>query len=178
MDSSRMPVLSDQESATKALSVQAVRTLASVLLFLFAYVHATAEDVLSVGALTNCAHGPSSVANIIEPLEDNTRTYANGNVRIIHLDTGGEPVCCSAYVAILAPDPTDHLLGRQCLLLTSDAAGSGFMSIAFSDITSRYDQKRGLLLSVPTERYVDTVSITRNVINVRINQTSGVIAIE
>src|SRR5690606_20380504 len=42
-------------------------------------------------------------ANIAEPWEINTRTFANGNIRVARLDTGGEPVCCASHLLILSP---------------------------------------------------------------------------
>ena len=101
------------------------------------------------GAIIDCTDGPSSVHNIVEPLDKSTRTYANGTIRILHLDTGGEPACCSSYMAILAPDPVNELGDRQCKLLADTHSGLGFMAIELQDIQSSYDPAQGLLLRVP-----------------------------
>ena len=129
--------------------------------------------------------GPNAFAadlrNLVEPLERATRAYANGAIRVVHLDTQGEPVCCSSHLAILAPDPEDVLGGRQCVLLSDGPPGTGFLDIAVPDMTASYDPARGLLIEVPVRRYdgvqgADPARGTR--VRVRINQQSGAIALE
>ncbi len=136
---------------------------------------ATAQE-----AISDC-DWPASLRNIVEPWESHTRTFANGKIRIAHVDTGGEPVCCSSYLAILAPTGSEiELESRQCKLLTDGPEMSGFNWIAFDSITASYDPGLGLLLSVPVERYDfagDGTTIPATV-GIRINQASGEIYTE
>ena len=128
--------------------------------------------------------GPNGFAadlrNIVEPLESATRVYANGAIRVLHVDTLGEPVCCSSHLVILAPDPEDPLGGRLCVLL-SDAPGSGFLDVSVPDMSASYDPARGLLIEVPVDRYdgvqgADPARAER--VRVRVNQQTGVVAVE
>lgn len=136
-----------------------------------------AANAMAQEAISQC-DWPANLRNIIEPWDKHTRTFANGNIRIAHVDTGGEPVCCSSYLAILAPTGSDVALeSRQCKLLTDGTQASGFSWINFADITASYDASLGLLLTVPVERY-DFNSTTNEVtkpatVYIRINQATG-----
>ncbi|WP_157935975.1 hypothetical protein [Paracoccus zhejiangensis] len=44
------------------------------------------------------------LAHVTEPLEETTRSYAQGAVRILIL-SAPEPACCGTAVAVLMPDP-------------------------------------------------------------------------
>ena len=121
---------------------------------------------------------PANLRNIVEPWDKHTRTFANGNIRIAHVDTDGEPVCCSSYLAILAPSGSDVALeSRQCRLLTNGNQISGFSWIRFQDITASYDAGLGLLISVPVDRYdfegQSTSGTVPDTVHIRINQATG-----
>ena len=138
------------------------------------------SPVMAQEAISDC-DWPASLRNIVEPWESHTRTFANGKIRIAHVDTGGEPVCCSSYLAILAPTGSEvELESRQCKLLTDGVEMSGFNWIAFDSITASYDPGLGLLLSVPVERFDfagDGTTIPATV-GIRINQATGEIYTE
>lgn len=136
-----------------------------------------APHAFAAETLMECK-GPAHIQNIIEPWQDATRTYANGKIRVIWLDTGGEPVCCSSHLAILAPNPKDEQGYRQCRVLNDGQEYMGFQFIDLKGITSSYDASKGLLLSIPVERYIDGIKSKKAVIGVRINQATGDIAIE
>lgn len=156
-----------------------MKKLLFILFLLFYAMSARATaTVISTASLIDCADGPSSIHNIVEPLNESSRTYANGAVRVIHLDTGGEPACCSSYLAILSPNPNDELGNRQCKLLASDKHGLGFMDIVIKRIDSSYDSSKGLLLSVPVLLYGEGDATIKNSVDIRINQTSGAIVLE
>lgn len=139
-----------------------------------------AQPAMAQEVISEC-DWPASLRNIMEPWEDHTRTFANGKIRIAHVDTGGEPVCCSSYLAILAPTGSEiELESRQCKLLTDGPEMSGFNWIAFDAITASYDPGLGLLLNVPVERYDfagDGTTIPAT-IGIRINQATGEIYTE
>ena len=71
---------------------------------------------------------PVRVDTVIEPWSDATRTFANGKIRIVLLDTA-EPACCSYHLAIMAPDPQNELGLRQCKTLSDGGDFTGFQSI-------------------------------------------------
>ena len=132
----------------------------------------------AAASLMQCDGPATRLGNVLEPWSEASRTFANGKIRIVGLDTGGEPVCCSAHLAILAPDPKDELGFRQCKTLSDGAQYMGFQYINMKGIRSSYDASKGLLLSIPVERYIDGSKSNKAVIKVRINQASGAITLE
>ena len=123
----------------------------------------------------------ASASNIWEPWEDNTKTYANGAIRIAKVGVD-EPTCCAANLLILSPgepDPTGWF--RNCTIL-SGPNGFGFNDIDLGKITASYDAAKGLLLSVPVEFYDPENEYTDpnlfKIINVRINQAAGTVIVE
>jgi len=122
--------------------------------------------------------GPSSIAHVTYPWEEATRTFANEKIRLVTVDTGGEPACCSGHLVILAPDPRDELGNQQCKILSDGQTWQGFQFVDLKGVRSSYDASKGLLLSVPVERYIDGIKSSKAVIDVRINQATGSIEIE
>lgn len=128
------------------------------------------------GEIVQCT-GLERVDTIAGMPHDATRTFANDKIRLWHIDTYGEPVCCSSHLVIIAPDPNDEITERQCVRL-SDRGSIGFQWIDLKGITSSYSSSKGLLLSVPVERYNDGITGVNDIINVRINQATGLIRLE
>lgn len=156
-----------------------MRIFSTSIGFLFAFCFLSGPAVAQA-AISDC-DWPASLRNIVEPWESHTRTFANGKIRVAHVDTGGEPVCCSSYLAVLAPTGSEvELESRQCKLLTDGPELSGFNWIHFDSITASYDPGLGLLLSVPLERYDSggTGSTTPATVGIRINQATGEIYTE
>ncbi len=123
----------------------------------------------------------SSAANIWEPWEDNTKTYANGAIRIAKIGTD-DPACCTAHLLILSPgEPGPPGWIRSCNILSS-SNGLGFNEVFLEDITTSYDPAKGLLLSVPIGFYDPENAYTDpdlfQTINVRINQATGTVTLE
>ena len=113
---------------------------------------------------------------IVEPWHENTRTFANGKIRIAHLDTAGEPVCCSSHLlVILKPQSLD---GKCLVVRQSD--GMGYNWLDFKNIQSTYDPSLGVGLSVPVFEYdPETGAATGpQVIRLRINQATQHISVE
>jgi hypothetical protein len=84
-----------------------------------------------------------------------TRSFAEGKIRIAHVDTDGEPVCCSTHLLVFIPDPE---IGSQCFAVSQraakgSAAALGFSFIDFGRIKGAYDPQRGLLLTMPYALY-------------------------
>lgn len=84
-----------------------------------------------------------------------TKSYAEGKIRIAEIDTDGEPVCCSSHLLILIPNPE---IGSQCFAVSDRAAtgassARGFSAIDFARIKAAYEPAKGLLLTVPYRLY-------------------------
>lgn len=141
-----------------------------------------AGGVLATAAIAeprlNDCDWPASVRNVVEPWEEATRTFANGRIRIVHVDTGGEPVCCSSHLVVLAPSPPDEPASGQCFTLSDGETGIGFQGLDLKAVSATYDPARGLLLRVPVTRYVDGLRSTSAQIAVRINQATGAVTLE
>lgn len=122
-------------------------------------------------------------ANIVEPWDVNSRTFANGNIRVAWLDTGGEPVCCASHLLILSPsgDGHDEPIYRQCLVASAQP-GMGFYDIDVPGMTASYDPNKGLLLSVPIGHWHPGMENGAGPIpdrmEIRINQANGSVAFE
>ena len=120
----------------------------------------------------------ASAANLVEPWSETSRTFANGDIRVAELDTGGEPACCSSHLLILSPNPE---YGQACHVL-SVQPGVGFSRVFTSGIESSYDPGKGILLQVSVGRFDpatgSSVSNSPMRVPVRINQATGVVKIE
>lgn len=126
--------------------------------------------------------GPCNDLDRISNLLGQTKSYSGGKIRIAHVDTGGEPVCCSSHLLVFIPAPD---IGTQCFAVSQEAAKGeddhprGFSNIEFSRIKSSYDRKRGLLLNVPYTLYNDGKRGRPGSTKVRINLTGdGTVMIE
>lgn len=116
----------------------------------------------------------AQAANIAEPWEANTATFANGNVRLAKLDVG-EPAFGGFFLLILSP-PYGELGERQCRVLTFPETG-GFAGIDFERLEAAYDPSVGLMFTVPINLYVgDAVSATPALLRFSLNQATGAIS--
>lgn len=93
----------------------------------------------------------ASARNLVEPWEANTRTFANGDVRLALIDTL-EPAAAAFHVLILSP-PDDELGSPQCRMVSWDGGGSGFGGITFEALEVQYDPSVGLTFDVPVTIY-------------------------
>jgi hypothetical protein len=122
----------------------------------------------------------ANARNIAEPWEKNIRAFYNGSVRVALIDTGGEPVCCSMHLLILAPSKPE-VEGmdeyRNCYLV-HDEEQTGFSGIDFSRITARYDAGKGLLITFPYTLYNDGNPGPKGIGRVRVNLQKGTVAVE
>ena len=102
-------------------------------------------------------------------MEQNTRTFYNGQVRVAVVDTGGEPVCCSSYLVVIYPNVDDELGGRSCTML-SQGERSGWAGIDVKAIRTSYNATTGLSLAVPVSVLRDDDTGVRKVtINLRLD---------
>lgn len=136
----------------------------------------------SAQAITAC-DWIGTAANIVEPWEVNSRTFANGDIRVAWVDTGGEPVCCSSHLMILSPsgDGSDEPSYRQCVV-ASAGPGMGFYSIDVPGIRARYDPAKGLSLSVPIGHWHEAieggVGPIPDQMEILINQATGAVVFD
>ena len=129
--------------------------------------------VLVLASVAQAAEiGPCNDLDRISFLVGQTRSYAEGKIRIAQVDTDGEPVCCSSHLLILIPS---REIGSQCFALSQQAGSDsvsarGFSNIELSRIRAAYDSQRGLLLTVPYTLYKgDGGRGTPGSVNVRVN---------
>jgi hypothetical protein len=112
--------------------------------------------LLLLGSAAGAAEvGPCNDLDRISMLVGQTRSYSQGKIRVAHVDTDGEPVCCSSHLLVIIPSPE---IGSQCFAVSQKASkGSesqlGFSDVGFSRIKASNDPKRGLLLVVPYTLY-------------------------
>jgi hypothetical protein len=99
--------------------------------------------------------GPCKELDRISILVGQTKSYSGGKIRIAHVDTDGEPVCCSSHLLVFIPDPE---IGSQCFAVSQragkDSEGPlGFNSVEFNRIKAFHGRDHGLLLKVPYTLY-------------------------
>ena len=110
---------------------------------------------------------------IVEPWEDNTRTFANGEVRVAHLDTI-EPALGAAWLLVLSP-PRGELGARQCRLIGLSET-MGFPGMDFASLAAGYDPSTGLVLTLDVTLVSDDgATFTPRRMAVTVNQATGAI---
>ncbi len=113
----------------------------------------------------------ASAAAIVEPWEENTRVFSNGNVRVALLDSI-EPAVASFYLLVLHP-PFNEVGGRSCTVIGLDS-GLGYSGIFFQDLEASYDPARGLTLTFPAIIYLPEQSFQNStLVSATINQSTG-----
>ncbi len=124
------------------------------------------------GAEVNqCDDWRSSAHAIAEPWEDNTRTFANGDIRIAVMDTI-EPAAGSYFLLVLSP-PYDEVGSNQCKLI-SVTGSIGFSGMDMKGLISAYDPRVGLALALPVQRLnPDTDQMDTVLLTVNVNQQTG-----
>jgi hypothetical protein len=117
-----------------------------------------------------CEGYESNARNLMMPPEVSVRTFANGEVRAIGLDTS-EPACCSAHLMVdffVASEPFP-----SCALVSA-GNGSGFSGFRMADLTASYDPATGLTLTLPAGRFDGSGSVM-SPLHVTINRATGTV---
>jgi len=122
----------------------------------------------------SCDTFEANARNLIFPVAENTASYAQGNIRLIALDTGGEPACCSAHLMVLLPAPEGP--GQICALISADG-GTGWLGTYLPGAVADYDPETGLTVSVPAREYGEVHPTPLSVV-VTIDQQTGVVTAE
>lgn len=114
--------------------------------------------------------------NIAEPWEENTRTFANGAVRVAVLDTT-EPAAAAFHLLVLSP-PYTELGTRQCRVVSFEG-GHGYASLTLDGLVADYHPSTGLTLEMAISVYnQDTALFDPGSLFVTINQATGQITAE
>lgn len=100
----------------------------------------------TASALAVACPAEMAIDSIVEPWDQNSASYANGDVRIALIDLI-EPAAAAFQLVVLHP-PRDELGGRQCHLVAPHEF-QGFPEIRFDQREADYDPERGLVISMP-----------------------------
>ncbi len=118
----------------------------------------------------------ASAESIVEPWEENSRTFANGDVRLAVLDTI-EPAAGALHLLVLSP-PYDELGGRQCKVISREQ-GIGWVQLEFAALTAGYDPAVGLTFTLPGRLYDPAFGYSNSVeLYMTLNQATGAIQVE
>ena len=118
-----------------------------------------------------CDDWRSSAALLAEPWEENTRIFAEGEVRLALIDTF-EPAAAAFHLVILSP-PYDELGFGQCALVSGEG-GMGFAGLNVAATEAEYDPATGLMFTIPATRWLmETDTYTDAVLHVTLNQSTG-----
>ncbi|MBF9057809.1 hypothetical protein HKCCSP123_01315 [Rhodobacterales bacterium HKCCSP123] len=123
--------------------------------------------------LRDCDTWEASARNLMAPPEVAVRSFANGAVRVMGLDTV-EPALAWAHLLITHPLPDEPFPG--CVLI-SETGGLGFGGLRMEALSARYDPVRGLTLTVPVGA-TDGVSTTWRDLVVTVNQATGRVSLK
>ena len=107
---------------------------------------------------------------LAEPWESNTRTFANGQIRVAVIDTV-EPAAESFHLLVLSP-PYDELGSRQCRIVSLEE-GFGFAGFDLSQAVANYDPSRGLTVQAPVTIWSDGDQYYERWLAVTINSATG-----
>jgi hypothetical protein len=125
-------------------------------------------------SVKDCDGTADSARNLVEPWDKNTRTFANGTIRVAVMDTGGEPVCCSTWLLVIVPNKNDEQGYPSCKLV-GGAKNLGMLGLDLTEASAKYAGGRGLVLRFPYMRYVDGLNDTRHMGVIDINAKNGTV---
>jgi hypothetical protein len=131
-----------------------------------------------VPALAQSAHicdgWQSQAWNLAEPWEANTRSFANGAIRVALIDTV-EPAAAAYFLLVLHPLPGDEMEARVCHLV-GEGPLTGFAGMDFAALAPAYDPATGLTLTLPVTRMDANGGFFTDRLSVTINQTRETIS--
>ena len=109
--------------------------------------------------------------NIVEPWEENSRSFANGDVRLAVLDTI-EPGAAAFNILVLSP-PFGMMGERQCRIVSLEN-GFGFFAATLNGMRAAYDPSRGLTFAIDVELFNPQTGLgTPAVLRLTLNQATG-----
>jgi len=120
---------------------------------------ATALAILSASvtpalaqAVNSCDSYVSDAAFLVFPPAETTAEYADGQVRLITLDTAGEPACCSYHLMVLYPSVDGTYF--ECGMVGS-GPDLGWYSVFVNQAQVLREDEGALSLIVPAEGNID-----------------------
>lgn len=126
----------------------------------------------SAQTLRDCETFEANARNIMMPPEMAVRSFANGAIRVIGLDTV-EPACCYAHVLVTHPIPDEPFPG--CVLI-SDTGDRGYSGLDMARLEASYDPQTGLTIAIPAGRYRADGTTELAPLTVTVNQATGQVA--
>ncbi|MEM6727428.1 MAG: hypothetical protein AAF618_02900 [Pseudomonadota bacterium] len=109
---------------------------------------------------------------IVEPWDQNSRRFANGDVRVALMDVI-EPAAGALHILVLSP-PFDELGGRQCKVISWQGT-LGFSGARFGDMLASYNPARGLTLGMDVQIPTPEGGFAPRYLELTINQATGFI---
>ena len=123
-------------------------------------------------SLRDCDTPEANARNLALPVETAVRSFANGAITLIALDTD-EPACCSGHLMVLHPSGDGYL---ACTLISREGV-SGFAATFVGETAGRYDPARGLTLDVPVLIHLPEEGFTNSgLVHITVNQAVGSVA--
>src|SRR5207249_1287068 len=93
--------------------------------------------------LKSCDKSEIKLQDILTPVAQNTKSWANGKVNVFAVDKL-EPAACSQGLAVTLPNETDKTFGSfKCVYVGC------FAGVNVSMASAGYDPKLGLLVQIP-----------------------------
>lgn len=127
---------------------------------------------LAAQVVRDCDRFEANARNLMMPPDVAVRSFANGDVRAIWLDTI-EPACCSSHLMVTYWMP--ELSTEFCALVSGDG-GLGFSGLDMSNLQAQYDPATGLTLSLLAGRY-DGMGSVMSQLSVTINRATGTVKV-
>ena len=127
-----------------------------IRLFKFVALALVLSGPLAAQQVQPCGNGgdfpfETTAMAIAEPWDANTRSFADGDIRIAVMDTW-EPALGAYYLMVLYWSGADTEANiRYCSLVSNGELG--FVDMTLVGLESRYDPAQGLVLRVPTTFY-------------------------
>ncbi|QPH54428.1 hypothetical protein [Pontivivens ytuae] len=140
-------------------------------LALAALLPATAQ---AQAVVTACDVEWASAANVADPVESSFAYFANGEVRLLLLDTI-EPAL--GYNHILLQWPDDTLPGGRCRVISAVEGGGGFAGVDFAALSARYDPLVGLVIEVPVNT-ADAPEVTPRILTISLDRLTDRVSAE
>ncbi|MDJ0639132.1 MAG: hypothetical protein QNJ20_09875 [Paracoccaceae bacterium] len=128
----------------------------------------------SWGANVQLCGEEAGAANILQPWEAHSRTFANGRVRIAILDTS-EPAAAAFYLLVLSPPRDDF--GQPSCQTIGFAPGMGYAEMSLTGLKATYDAGTGLMLDVASAVHNPETSLDEpGVLSITLNLATGEIS--
>ena len=122
----------------------------------------------------DCDGFEANAQNLVFPVEESTRSYANGAIRLIWLDTQGEPACCSSYLMVLLPSPEEPF--DICSIVAGgdgrNGGTPGYTGFELDRAEASYDAATGLTVRMHAGVY-DGYESNPVTLSVTVNQQTG-----